>query len=134
MQQAPLFLLALHALTQIRRNHPEVDDSILSQALGALHKTLETRVKGLIYEHQPEDLRALAILGEIQEALEPKEDAEHAPSDRDLLAVVAALDAGVAAAVGEGAGPTVFLDTAERIVGEYRAQPAAQSAPLILEP
>jgi hypothetical protein len=56
------------------------------------------------------------------------------PADRDLLPVLVALDECVSAALAERAGPTVFLDTATRLLGRLQGAPASRARPLIVEP
>jgi hypothetical protein len=56
------------------------------------------------------------------------------PDDRDLLAVLGALEASLGATLLERAGATAFLDTAARIAGRTLGRPGAARAPLIVAP
>lgn len=134
--QGRLLFLGLMGLLGIRARRPELGDALALQAVSALRRTVETRGKGLIYEHQAEDVRAQVLVHELAGLFEAKDEQERslAPPDRDLLPVLAALEDGLQASLDEGAG-TAFLDSAARIVG--RAQgPSTSPArkPLILEP
>jgi hypothetical protein len=134
--QGRLLFLGLMGLLGIRARRPELVDALALQAVSALRRTVETRGKGLIYEHQAEDVRAQVLVHELAGLFEAKDQGGRsiAPPDRDLLPVLAALEAGLQASLGEEAG-TAFLDSAARIVG--RAQgPSTSPArkPLILEP
>lgn len=134
--QARLFFMTLSGVSGIRARR-ELDDRLLGQAVAALRKTVETRARGILYEHPAEDLRAQALLHELRGLFEGRDEDGRsvAPDDRDLLPVLSALEACVAATVREGAGPAAFLDTAARLlsrVGATREPSPAQ--PLILEP
>ncbi len=133
-RQARRFFLALRAIAEIHRRRGFLDDRLLGQALSALRKTLETRVKGVLYEHPAEDARAQEIVGELSAALDSDEVPELGPpSDLDSLAVVAALDGSAAAVIAEGAEPAAFVATILRLVGELGAAPATP-APAIIQP
>lgn len=126
---------ALRAITDMRRRRVLADDRLLGAALSTLHKTLETRGKGVLYEHPAEDARAQPIVHELGEVLSSAdENGMGVPSDGDQLAVAAALHGCVAAAIAEGGEPTTFLDTAHRLVGEMGAPPPSAASPLIIEP
>jgi hypothetical protein len=66
-RQARLFLM-LAAVTS--RHQPDVlqklVDEDIAQAAGALASTLETAVKGIVYEHQPASLVASRLLVELK--------------------------------------------------------------------
>lgn len=135
--QAQLLLLALVGLNAIRAERRDLDDRLLGQAVAALRQTAETRAKGLVYDHAPEDARAQGLVLDLRGLFEAK-DAEGraaAPDDRDLLAVWRALDDAVRATIKEATGPVTFLDTAARLAGRF-ASPAApaKTGPLIVTP
>ena len=135
-EQADLFFLALVGLSGLRARRRDLDDALLAAALGALRKTVETRQRGILYDHQAEDLRAQGLVLDLRGLFEARDEAGRAaaPDDRDLGPVLAALDGALADARREDAGPTTFLDTASRLVG---ASPAASGPPaprLVLEP
>jgi hypothetical protein len=133
--QADLFFLALVGLAAMRARRRDLDDALLGSAMAALRKTVDTRQRGILYDHQAEDLRAQGLVAELRGIFEAK-DADGratAPDDGDLGAVLAALEGALADVRREETGPTAFLDTARRLVGA----PAASAEPerrLVLEP
>jgi hypothetical protein len=135
--QARLFFLSLLGLIGIRARRPEVDDTQLSQAVGALRKTVETRGRGILYEHPAEDLRAQGLVFDLRALFESKDEEGQAvsPDDRDLLPVLKALEGSLSATRLEDAGPHAFLQTAARLAAQFGGAPAAPAPrPLILEP
>ena len=135
-EQGRLFFLALSGIGSLRARRRDLDDRLLGQAVSALRKTAETRDRGLIYEHPPEDLRAQGLVHELAQIFEAKDEAgrDVSPADRDLLPVLVALDECVSATLAERADPTVFLDTATRLLGRLQGAPASRARPLIVEP
>jgi hypothetical protein len=132
--QAQLLFLGLVGLVALRARHRGLDDHLLSSALVALRKTTDTRMTGLLYDHAPDDARAGALVRDLAALFEAKDATgpRRAPADRDLLAVLKALEAGLAVP-GDGS-PTSFLDTVVRVVGRQsgtRAATAADSPRLI---
>ena len=125
---------AVRAIVELRRRGAVVDDRLLGDALETLRKTLDTRVKGVLYEHPVTDPRAQRVVEELDPIFLADEGDVASPSDRDRLAVAIALDACVASILAEGGEPTVFLDTAERLVGEMGEPSPPVASPLILEP
>jgi hypothetical protein len=134
-EQADLFFLALVGLGALRSRRRDLDDALLSAAVSALRKTVDTRQRGILYDHQAEDLRAQGLLLELRGLFEAKDEEGRpvTPDDRDLAPVLAALEGAVADVRREGTGGTAFLETARRIVGAPVS--AATPAPrLVLEP
>jgi hypothetical protein len=137
--QLQLLLVALVGITGIRARHA-LTDSLVAQALAAVRRTVETRRKGVLYEHAAEDLRAQALVHEVQELFQSKDAAGRVvtPDDADLQAALEALEAALEATRRERAGASAFLDTAARLAARLGAAPAAASprapGPLILEP
>ena len=134
-EQTDLFFLALVGLGALRARRSDLDDALLAAAVGALRKTVETRQRGILYDHQAEDLRAQGLLLELRGLFEAQDEEGRpvAPNDHDLGPVLAALEGALADVRREGGGRTAFLDTARRVVGA----PASSSAPeprLVLEP
>jgi len=134
-EQTDLFFLALVGLGALRARRRDLDDTLLSAAVGALRKTVETRQRGILYDHQAADLRAQGLLLELRGLFEAKDEEGRpvAPSDGDLGPVLAALEGALADVRREGVGGTEFLDTVRRVVGA----PGPSSAPeprLVLEP
>lgn len=134
--QARLFFLALVGITGLRARRRELSDHLLHEAVVALRKTVETRERGILYEHPAEDLRAQGLVYELRGLFEAKDAAgtAHAPEDRDLRPVLASLQTSLEECLREQAGPFAFLETAGRVAG--RARPAFRpvSRPLIVEP
>jgi hypothetical protein len=135
--QGRLVLLSLVGVTAIRARSRGLDDRLLLEAVRALRKTVETREKGILYEHPPADVRAqglaheLALLFEAREA----EGRAHAPADRDLAAALERLERAVDAAQREGESPHAFLDTAARLAARLGPPPGARpTTALIVEP
>lgn len=123
--QAQLFFMALVGLVAIRARRRELDDGLLLDAVVALKRTAETRSKGLVYEHPPEDARALGLMTELRGLFEARseQDTPLHPSDADLLAVLGALEDGLRYTRGSAAEKTAFLDTATRLAGNLAGAP-----------
>jgi hypothetical protein len=134
--QGRLYYAALLGITGLRARHPHLDDRLLAQAVTALRKTVDTRSRGILYEHPAEDARAQALTYELRGMFEAREESGEvkAPSDRDLRPVLDALGQGLEATINEGAGPTAFLDTAARLVGRQEGGARRAPHPLIVEP
>jgi hypothetical protein len=134
--QARLFFLALSGIGALRARRRDLDDRLLGQAVTALRKTVETRARGVLYDHQADDARAQGLVVELRQMFEAQDESGRpvAPEDRDLLAVLQALDRSIAATLGDGDGPVAFLDTALRIVGKLEGPPTTVARPLIVEP
>jgi hypothetical protein len=135
--QGRLVLLCLVGLTAIRSRRRGLDDRLLLEAVRALRKTVETREKGILYEHPAADARAQGLAHELAELFEAR-DAEgraHAPADRDLAAALARVERAVEAAQGEGESPHAFLDTATRLAARLGPPPGPRpGTALIVEP
>jgi deoxyribodipyrimidine photolyase-like uncharacterized protein len=129
-------LLALAGINGIRGRRLELEDTVLLEAVVALRKTVETRDRGVLYEHPAGDARAQDLVQELSSIFEAKGDdgAVHRPSDRDLAAALRGLEGALAATVRENEGPHAFLDTAARLVGRLGGAPARRPRPLIVEP
>lgn len=135
--QAQLFFLALVGLTGLRAERPGLDDALLHDAVRSLHRTVETRLKGLLYEHPTEDARAAGVAAELRGLFETRSEDGRAlaPADADLAAVLAALEGALAAARRESGGGRLFLDSAARLAARIGGapRPAAPKPRLILE-
>ncbi|PYQ16752.1 MAG: hypothetical protein DMF79_18235 [Acidobacteria bacterium] len=133
--QARLLFLSLVGVTALRGRRA-LDDELLLEATAALRKTVETREKGILYEHPAEDLRAQGLVPELRGLFEAKDEQgiARAPADKDLLAVLRALEGVLGDVVREGAGPAAFLDTAARVAARMGVAPRAPGRPLIVEP
>jgi hypothetical protein len=134
-EQAELFFLALLGVSGLRGRRSDLDDALLLEAASALRKTTETRRSGIVYEHAPADPRARGLVVELREMFEAraKDGTTTAPDDGDLLAVLRALEGGLAATLQERGGPTDFLDSAARLSGRPPGHPGS-SGPLLVAP
>jgi hypothetical protein len=134
--QTRLVLLALVGISGIRHGRRDLDDRLLLQALAALRKTVETHVRGLIYEHQADDVRAQGLLYDLRGIFESKDEEGQAvtPDDRELLPALKSLEAAVEATVKEGAGAAAFLETAGRLTSQLGAAARERPGPRIVEP
>jgi len=134
--QGRLVLVALVGATAIRARRRDLDDRLLSEAVQALRKTVETREKGVLYDHPAQDARAQGLAHELALLFEARdgEGAPRAPADRDLAAALRALEAALEATAREGEGGHAFLDTAARLAGRLGAPPPERSRPLIVAP
>jgi hypothetical protein len=134
--QARIFLVALVGVTSLRTRHPKLDDLLLRDAVTALKKTTETRGRGVLYEHRPDDLRAEDLVADLRGLFEAKDSEGQVtgPADEDLGLVLAALEAVLVATQKERGGRSLFLDTAARVAAQLGVTPATPRAPLILAP
>ncbi len=134
---ARVFFLALVGITGLRRGRSDLTDALLFEAVTALRKTVATRTRGVLYDHQPADLRAVGLWEELRRIFEARaEDGRSvAPDDADLLPALEALEASLGAVLSEGAGPAAFLGSAERLVS-YGLAHETETEPrrLIVEP
>jgi hypothetical protein len=129
-----VFVITLAGLAVIRKQRPEATDATLLAALAALRKTVETRIRGILYEHPPEDLRAMDLLRELRSLFEPKDEdgRQVSPADEDLLAALTALESCLEEVRSEGLQPTAFLDIAVRLMGQPPAHKTGPSHRLIV--
>jgi len=134
--QARLFLLGLLGLRPLRARWRALNDHLLAEAVSALRKTVETRERGVLYEHAAEDVRARGLVPEVRGLFEAKDAAgvAHAPQDKELLPVLRSLESALAECLTEAASPTAFLDTALRVAGQGAPPPPPPVSPLIVQP
>jgi hypothetical protein len=135
--QGRLVLLSLVGITAIRARRREIDDGLLLEAVQALRKTVETREKGILYDHPAADARAQALSHELGELFLAKdaEGVSHAPADRDLKEALARLERAIAAAQRERESGHAFLDSATRLAARLGPPPGARPrSSLIVEP
>jgi hypothetical protein len=133
--QSQLFLVALVGLSAMRSRRRDLDDRLLGHAVSTFRRTAATRERGILFEHRPDDMRAQGVIQELQAIFESKDSAGKpvTPPDRDLLAVLEALDVSIAGTSKEVAGPTAFLETATRLVARFAAaEPAPKPTSLIV--
>ena len=129
-----VFVIALAGLAVIRKQRPEATDATLLAALAALRKTVETRIRGILYEHPPEDLQAMDLLQDLRSLFEPQDEDGRAasPADEDLLAALTALESCLEEVRSEGLQPTAFLDIAVRLMGQPPTHKTGPSHRLIV--
>lgn len=135
--QRETFLAGLLGLTALYAGSRDLDDRLVAAAVSTYTKTVETRERGVLYEHQADDLRVQGLVKELTEVMEPRsEDGQRSsPKDRDLLAALRALGAALAATAKEVAGPTAFLDSASRLLSRSaQGSPRQESPPQIIIP
>jgi hypothetical protein len=134
--QGRIFLVALVGVTSLRVRHPNLDDGLLREAVSALRKTTQTRERGVLYDHRPDDLRAEGLVADLRGLFEAKDPSGQAiaPADGDLGPVLAALEGALVASQKETAGRTSFLETVTRVAAQLGVLPAAPRPSLILEP
>jgi hypothetical protein len=134
-RQLHLVLLAMAGINAVRARRPGLEDTVLLEAVVALRKTVETRDRGVLYEHPAGDARAQELVHELSGIFEARDEggAVHRPSDRDLAAALRGLERALAATIRENEGPHAFLDTAARLVGRLGGAPAGRPRPLIVE-
>lgn len=133
--QGQLFLVALVGLSGLRAQRRGLQDALVLDALRAWRKTVETRSKGVLFDHAPDDARAGELLLELRGLFEAKDGAGQTvrPDDKDLLLVLAALEGALEAARRELGAPDLFLETAARIAAGLQRGAQPQSR-LIVEP
>ena len=131
-----VFLITLAGLAAIRKRRPEATDSSLLAALTALRKTVETRTRGILYQHPPENLEAADLVQDLRSLFEAKDDAgeDVSPADEDLMEALTALEGCVQEVRSEGIQPTAFLDIAVRLVGQAPGPGTEPPRRLIVEP
>jgi hypothetical protein len=134
--QGRIFLVAVVGVTSLRARHPNLDDRLLREAVSALRKTTQTRERGVLYEHRPDDVRAQGLVADLRGLFEAKDPSGQitGPADGDLGPVLAALEGALLASEKEGAGPALFLETVTRVAAQLGVLPAAPRPTLILEP
>lgn len=138
--QVGLFFLALTRLATLFADRPDLTDRLLLSALEALRRTVETREKGVLYEHPPDDLRAAALARDLKTLFQAPvgRSEQHAvPADHDLVLVLGALEAALRDTLREQAGPTEFLACTARVAKRLDADdegPPRPAGPLIVEP
>jgi len=134
--QLRLFLLALGGIVSLEARSGDLDDVLLLEAVEALRKTADTRERGVIYDHSPSDARAASLVHDLTGLFEARgeDGVVHRPADRDLGAVLRALERALRATIAENDGPRAFLTTAARLTGRVAGPSRAPSRPLIVEP
>jgi hypothetical protein len=124
--QTRLLFLSFVGIASLRAREKDLTDERLACAVDALAKTTQTRTKGVLYEHAPDDARAQGLVHDLTGIFEAEDEGDGmtAPADRDLLAVLQALRAGLAQKMD--ASPHSFLDTVTRMVGRPASPPPSR--------
>jgi hypothetical protein len=132
--QQRLFLMGIAGIAEMGRARRELTDALLAQALEAARKTLETRERGVLYDHPVEDLRAQGVLHDLRAVFERRDEEGQviAPDDRDLLPALRGLEAAVRGTLREQAGASAFLETAARFAARFGRQLRGTPAPRIV--
>ncbi len=118
--QLKLFFLLLLGLRRIAERYPEADDRLFADAVDTLVRTVETRVKGVLYEHPTDDARAQVLAQEIA-ALYETRDADGRQvqvPDAEILPVLRALSGSLHTTLAELGAPREFLEMTVRLTPE----------------
>jgi hypothetical protein len=118
--QLQLFFFLLLGLRRVAARYPEADDRLFADAVATLLRTVETRVKGVLYEHPTEDARAQVLAHELAETFTTRDAEGHAVQlpDAQLLPVLRALAASLRTTLAELAEPREFLEMVVRLTPE----------------
>jgi hypothetical protein len=134
--QCRVAISALIGLLDVRSRFPHIDDRLLAAAVGTWRRTLETRERGILYEHQADDIRVQALVSALKEVFEQGEK-RLTSSSRDLLAVFRAIERSLNRTTMEETDPRAFLESVSRLVGRLMQESPAQSdsdTPRIIRP
>jgi hypothetical protein len=126
-RQHQLFFL-LHML--IARHKPQgltrLVDSDIAEAAAALAATLETAVRGLIYEHTPQAPPAQALMAEMKTTLAQMREQGAAVSDRETATVLRAIEQGAREVKAPDEGDVTYVNLIARLL-QVTAEPLATS-------
>ena len=132
-----VFVLFLHHLLVSRRaRFRSVADDDLKGILGAVRKTLETRTKGIVYEHRTDSPHLDVHVSWLASVLAARADLKNIPevSDRDVREVLEAVELSIADHRARGSGLD-YLDTAEQVLQSSLAgAPPIELPPELDEP
>lgn len=126
---AHLFQALLHETGDLVRAVPDTDDKLLLDAVQSLRKTLATSRTGIVYEHPPEDARAVPLVRSLGRYFgqEDSGDGRFAPDPRDSASTLEAFDGALEAAVRSGEGPRSFIQRAARVAARFPLSTAPTS-------
>jgi hypothetical protein len=134
-QQQLVFVRVMVALHRLAAEAPGMDDRIVLDVVSTLRKTQDTRSHGLIYDHEPDDVRIAPLVRTLGEWLrKPDDDHIAGPSHGDLAAALRAIEGITRDVLREAVGPsTEVLSLAGRIAAETEEASSAPepSSPLI---
>lgn len=102
---------------------PALTDPDVAEACATLAATLETSVKGIIYEHQAQSLPAQRLAAELRAAVQALSKGQPASAvERDAAQALRRMEAGAkSAAAALGGGPHAYLDFVDRLPRELAA-------------
>ncbi len=134
--QGELFVVSLVGLAGIAARRADLTDRLLAEAVKTLRKTVETREKGILYDHQSDDVRAQALTHEIAALYEQRDEQGRttSPPDADLLAVLKAFEAALDATVGEAGDARAFLGTMARVTAGATRGPQERDGSRLIVP
>src|SRR5688572_14893948 len=116
-RQARLFLLLGAAAARHRGELLQAPvDEDLAQAAGALAGTLETAVKGIVYEHQPSSLPASRLMAELKSAVAELAASAGGTIDRDAALALRRIEQGARSTAKQGGHSTAFLHLLGRLL------------------
>jgi hypothetical protein len=116
-RQARLFLLLGAAAARHRGELLQAPvDEDLAQAAGALAGTLETAVKGIVYEHQPSSLPASRLMAELKSAVAELAASAGGTIDRDAALALRRIEQGARSTAKQGGHSTAFLQLLGRLL------------------
>ncbi|MEE9263835.1 MAG: hypothetical protein V3V11_05215 [Vicinamibacteria bacterium] len=143
-ERVPVLVFVHALLIGARRNlAAELSDADLAVVVSTLARTFDTLSKGVVYEHQSEDLRLQAVITRLGESLARRQELRSAPpsSDADVLAVLQTIQSAIETHQKQAESQKSYLDSAESVFRVALAKPPEPEAPgqpeggrLIVEP
>ena len=143
-ERIPLLVFVHSLLIRSRRGlAAELTDADLAIVVSTLARTFETLSKGVVYEHKSEDIRLQAVITQLGETLERRQEllpGTPPTSDTDVLAVLETIQSALDTHRKQAESQS-YLDSAERVFRGSLAklpEPEAPTEPeggrLIVEP
>jgi len=143
-ERVPVLVFVHSLLIRARRDlAAELSDADLAVVVSTLARTFDTLSKGVVYEHQSEDLRLQAVITRLGETLARRQELPGAPpsSDADVLAVLQTIQSAIETHQKQAESQKSYLDSAESVFRVALAKPPEPEAPgqpeggrLIVEP
>lgn len=131
-RQQEVFLLISSVIVTYRSDDYDLVrlvDADVAEAAATLAATLETRTRGVIYEHSASSPAAQRLVREIQAALEHASE-ESAIRDGEAALVLRAVEEVVRRARAEGTSETGYMDLMRRVLqADGAAESPTESAP-----
>ena len=143
-EQVP-FLIFFHSLLiRASRDLPGgLSDRELAMVAGTLGRTYQTLSKGIVYQHQSEDLKLQGVIARLGEVLAHRHEIPDVPSasDADVLAVLMNTQSAIETQKGGDDAQKSYIDIAERVfrasiaeLPEPQTSGDAREGRLIVEP